>query len=109
MMARRGNPIVNPTWHENAVNGVLQSRSNFIKNVHAKFVRLGKGGRASGEARPMSFLKRTLTVVCAEDIAMAERLRAVSCRGRSKRQSTRVGSPSEPIRPRRRRPSTVED
>ena len=33
--------ITRHSAHENAVNGVLQSRSNFIKNVPDKFVRWG--------------------------------------------------------------------
>jgi len=56
----------------------------------------------------MSFLKRTPTVVRAEDIAMAERLRAVSCRGKLETTVYEAWQLSEPPRPRRRRPSTVE-
>ena len=56
----------------------------------------------------MSFLKRTPTVVRAEDIAMAERLQAVSCRGKLEATIYKGWQLSEPIRPRRRGPSTVE-
>ncbi len=56
----------------------------------------------------MSFLKRKPTVVCAEDIAMAERLQAVSCRGKLEAMVYQGWQLSEPIRPRRRGPSTVE-
>lgn len=56
----------------------------------------------------MSFLKRTPTLVRAEDIAMAERLRAVSCRGKLETTVYEPWQLSEPLRPRRPRPGTVE-
>src|ERR671912_2358995 len=94
--------------HDNAGNGLLQSRSDFIKNVHDTFVRWGMVDALMGEARPMSFLKRTPTVFRAEDIAMGERLRAVSCRGKLETTVYEAWQHSEPLRPRRRRPRTVE-
>ena len=61
-----------------------------------------------GEARPMRFLKRTPKIVCAEEIAMAERLQAVSCRGKLEATVYESWQLSEPLRPRRRGSSTVE-
>ena len=56
----------------------------------------------------MRFLKGKPPVVCSENIAMAERLRAVSCRGKLETAVYEGWQLSEPIRPRRRGPSTVE-
>ena len=56
----------------------------------------------------MNFLKRTPTVVCCEDIAMAERLQTVSCRAKLETTVYEAWQLSEPIRPRATRPSTVE-
>ena len=56
----------------------------------------------------MRFLKGKPPVVCSEDIAMAERLRAVSCRGKLDTTVYEGWQLSEPIRLSRRRPSTVE-
>lgn len=55
----------------------------------------------------MSFLKRTPKIVCAEDIAMAERLQAISCRGKLEATVYESWQLSEPLNSRRRGPNTV--
>jgi hypothetical protein len=56
----------------------------------------------------MRLLKGKPPVVGAEDISMAERLQAVSCRGKLEATVYDGWQLSEPIRPRRCRSSTVE-
>ena len=56
----------------------------------------------------MSFLKRRPTVVCAEDVAMAERLQTVRSRGKRETTVYETWQVSEPIRRSQRRSSTVE-
>jgi hypothetical protein len=55
----------------------------------------------------MSFIKRTPKIVCAEDIAMAERLQAISCRGRLEATVYESWQLSEPLSSMRRGRSTV--
>jgi hypothetical protein len=99
------------TWaglaNENAVNRVLRSRSHFVKNVDNKIGRWGTVD-APGEARPMNFLKRSPAIVCAADIAMAERLRAVSSRGKLETDVYENWQPSQSGAPTRRGAATVE-
>ena len=56
----------------------------------------------------MSFFKRRPTVVCAEDVAMAERLQTVRSRGKRETTVYETWQVSEPIRRSQRRSSTVE-
>jgi hypothetical protein len=55
----------------------------------------------------MSFLKRTPKIVCAEDIAMAERQQAVNWRGKLEATVYESRQLSEPLSSRRRGRSTV--
>ena len=92
--------------NENAVNRVLRSRSHFVNNVHNRIDRWGTVD-APGEARPMNFLKRAPALVCAADVAMAERLRAVSSRGKLETNVYENWQPSQSGASPRREAGTV--